>query len=173
MGAIAVSTEVYAPATEVFDFLRDFPGYADYSPYLKAVRQYGEGGEGTEYELDAAWWRFEYTARTEVTRIVDGERLEWRTVDDVDAHGVWIVDGSSTSDEATQVTLYIAYHEGSVRSAPIDLPRFLSLETVINRAKPVVRREAEATVERIVADLEGEPREVDIDIDTDPEPPDQ
>lgn len=172
MGAIAVRTEVYAPVEVVFDFLRDFPGYAEYSPYLKAVRQYGEGGEGTEYELDAAWWRFEYTARTEVTRIVEDERIEWRTVDDVDAHGLWIVD-PSRPDGATGVTLYIAYDAGSARSATIDLPRFLSLETVINRAKPVVKREAKATVERIVADLEGEPREVDIDIDTDPEPPDQ
>ena len=168
MPRIAARTEVYVPPDVVCSFLLNFPGYAKYSPHLADVRQYGDGGPGTEYELDVTWWILDYTGRTAVTEVDAPHRIEWEVVSGLDAHGAWYVD--RLDEERTQVELYISYSSQGSESVPVSLPRFISVNTILNRVKPVVRREARKTVERIVADLEGAPRSVDVEIDTNPPP---
>jgi len=161
---VEVSTEVYLPPAEVHEFLLDFPGYAEYSEHLREVRQYGDGTPGTEYELDFAWWKLSYTARSRVTGVENPARIDWRVIKDVDAVGRWDVE--RVDEETTRVALVVEYAPESADDDSLDLPRFVSLGWVVEKVKPKVKAEAERVVRRIVADLEGERREVDVAIET-------
>ncbi len=167
MDEVIVETELQVPPEETFEFLLDFPGYVRYSDYLETVTQYGNGGEGTRYHLSLSWWRLSYTARTEVTAIDRPTQIDWRVLRAVDAHGSWHVEPvGGRLEEATdsRVRLHIQYNPDTANPDVIDIPRFVSLGWIIARVKPLVVKEAEAIVERIVADLEGRPRPVDLDI---------
>ncbi|WP_254838316.1 SRPBCC family protein [Natronomonas marina] len=164
MDSVEVSTEVYLPPEEVYEFLLDFPRYARYSEHLTGVRQFGDGTPGTEYELDFSWWKLSYTARSRVTDTDSPNRIDWRVIKDVDAVGRWRVE--RLDDEETRVTLVVEYAPGSADDDALELPRFVSLDWVVEKVKPKVRTEAERVVRRIVADLEGEPRDVTLEIET-------
>jgi uncharacterized membrane protein len=163
---VEVSTVVYLPAEEVYEFLLDFPRYARYSEHLTDVRQFGDGHPGTEYELDFAWWKLSYTARSRVTGVEDARRIDWRVTKDVDAAGEWIVDPVDEETPETRVTFRVQYRPDSAEESSFDLPRFVSLEWVVEKVKPKVRTEAERVVRRIVADLEGGYRDVELEIRT-------
>jgi uncharacterized membrane protein len=167
---IHVSTVVCLPAEEVYDFLVDFPRYARYSTYLTDVAADGDGSPGTRYRLRFAWWKLSYTAHTEVTDADPPGRLDWRVVEDVDARGDWRVEpldsvptGLATDAEvACRVHLEVEFDPDSVGGGTLDLPRFVSLDWVVRKVKPVLVEEAERVVERIVADIEGRRREVEL-----------
>lgn len=161
MDEVIVETELAVPPDETFEFLLDFPGYVRYSEYLDHVTQRGDGGVGTRYELSLSWWRLSYTAHTEVTGIERPDRIDWRVLRAVNAHGSWEI---HPIDGGSRVRLRIRYDPDSADPSAIDIPRLVSLSWIIERVKPLVITEAEETVERIVADLEGEPRPVDLDI---------
>jgi len=168
---VEVSTAVYLPPAEIFEFLVDFPGYAQYSEYLREVRQRGDGDAGTEYALTFSWWKLSYTADTEVVDVTEPECIDWRLRDDLDAKGRWLVeptpeDAPADRETASRVTFLVEYDVDSAGPGLVDLPRFVSLGTVVEKAKPLVEKEARRVVERIVADLEGQRREVDLDIET-------
>lgn len=163
MDELIARTTVAVPPSEAFDFLRDFPGYAAYSEYLERVDQSGDGGVGTVYAIHLSWWRIEYVAHTEVTAIEPPNRLEWTVTADLDAHGAWIVEPVKNGDES-QVTLEIRYDTDSASVDGIDIPWFVSVGWIVRRVTPLLEGEATAVVERIVADLEGEPREVELSI---------
>ncbi|QLD88543.1 SRPBCC family protein [Natronomonas salina] len=166
MDSVEVTTDVFLPPAEVYDFLLEFEGYAKYSEHLAAVRQHGDGSPGTEYELDFAWWKLTYTARSEVTDVDRPRRIDWRVVKDVDAVGHWLVEQVDDDPARTRVTLCVKYSPESADDSMLDLPGFVSLDWVVDKVEPKVRAEAERVVRRIVADLEGEPRDVDLDIET-------
>lgn len=166
MDSVEVSTDVFLPPEEVYDFLLEFRSYAKYSEYLTDVRQHGDGSPGTEYELDFTWWKLTYTARSEVTDVDEPHRIDWRVVKDVDAVGHWTVEQVDEDPPRSRVTLRVEYRPDSADEGMIDLPRFVSLDWVVAKVEPKVRAEAERVVRRIVADLEGEPRDVDLDIET-------
>jgi hypothetical protein len=167
---IHVSTVVCLPPEEVYEFLVDFPRYARYSKYLTEVVAEGDGSPGTRYRLRFAWWKLSYTAHTEVTDVDPPARLDWRVTEDIDARGNWRVDPLDSvppglpadADTACRVHLDVAFDADSVGSGMLDLPRFVSLDWVVRKVKPVLVEEAERVVERIVADLEGRRREVDL-----------
>jgi len=167
---IHVSTVVCLPAEEVFDFLVDFPRYAKYSEYLTDVRADGDGSPGTRYRLRFAWWKLSYTAHTEVTEADPPTRLDWRVIEDLDARGRWRVDPLDTvpaavpaaSGPACRVHLEVEFDPHSVGGGILDLPRFVSFDWVVEKVKPILVEEAEQVVERIVADVEGRRREVDL-----------
>ena len=164
MEEVVVRTDIYAPPDEVFAFLRSFTNYAEYSEYLTDVSAFGDGGPGTQYELTASWWRINYRARTEVTAIDPPERIAWRVVDVIDADGIWQLE---PIENGTRVTLRIAFDASTADRGAVRLPRFVSIGWVIDRVSPLVHREAEAIVKRIVTDLEGAPRDVDLEITVD------
>ena len=164
MDTVEVSTVVYLPPEEVYEFLLDFPRYARYSEHLTRVRQFGDGTPGTEYALEFAWWKLTYTARSRVVETEAPRRIDWRVVKDIDAVGHWRVD--PVDDEETEVSLVVEYAPDSADDEALDLPRFVSLDWVVQKVKPKVRTEAERVVRRIVADLEGQPRDVSLEIET-------
>jgi len=172
--AVEVSTLVYLPPREVYEFLVDFPRYARYSKYLRDVRQHGDGGPGTEYDLEFAWWKLTYTARSRVTDVDPPARIDWTVVKDVDAQGYWTVehvpaaaeDPSAPADatDACRVRLRVEFRPGSADADALSLPPLVSLDWVIEKAKPKIKSEAERVVRRIVSDLEGRRRDVDLEI---------
>lgn len=174
MDSIEVSTVVYLPPEEVYEFLLDFPRYAEYSQHLREVRRRGDGGPGTNYHITFAWWRLSYTAVSRVTSVDPPNHIDWTLVEDIDAQGYWQIDAdpdaaSGDADHASRVRLFVEFEPESADERLLDLPKFVSLDWLLDRVKPKVRREAERIVERIVADLEGEPREVALTIHTSPD----
>jgi len=171
---VEVSTVVYLPPQEIYDFLVDFPRYARYSKHLDEVRRHGgDGSPGTNYDITFSWWKLSYTAQSRVTDVDPPNRIDWRLIKDIDARGYWQVvrEPESAPDSATpasRVRLYIEFSPDSADSGIVNLPSFVSLDWLIDRVKPKVRTEAERIVERIVADLEGQRREVHLDIHTTP-----
>lgn len=169
MDEVEVSTVVYVPPTEIYEFLVDFPGYADYSKYLTEVRQHGEGGPGTRYDLRFSWWKLTYTVRSEVEALDPPERIDWTVVRGVDASGAWLVEPAPDAapdgrDAASRVRLSFSYAPESAKGDALGLPAFVSFDWVVDRVKPLALEEAERVVERIVADLEGERRPVDLTV---------
>ncbi len=166
---IEVSTVVHVPPERLYEFLLDFPGYARYSEYIDEVRRDGDGSPGTRYDLVFSWWKLSYTARSEVVSVDPPGRIDWHLVKDIDAEGHWIIEADPEAapdrvESASRVVLRIAFDPGSASRDAVDLPRLVSLDWVIKKVVPLIRREAERIVERVVADLEGEPREVDLEI---------
>lgn len=168
MDTLEVSTTVYLPPAEVYAFLLDFEGYANYSEYLRTVRAFGDGGAGTEYELEFAWWKLQYTARSAVVEVDPPNRIEWQLTKDIDAAGRWLVEPFEEAEQtpATEVTFVVEYAPGSATDGILDLPRFVSPDWVVDRIEPKIQTEAERIVRRVVADLEGEERAVELRIDT-------
>ena len=184
MDSVEVSTVVYVPPEEAYEFLLDFEGYANYSKHLDRVERHGEGGPGTEYDIHLQWWKLNYVVQSEVTDLDPPERIGWRVVKDIDAHGEWVVEPASENEEipedretetsedcppATRVRLVINFDADSASSDMLDLPRLVSLGWVVNKVRPLVLTEAERVVERIVEDLEGERREVELTLHDSPD----
>ena len=179
MDSVELSTVVYVPPEEAYDFLVDFEGYARYSEYLDRVERHGEGDTGTEYDIHLEWWKLNYVVRSAVTDTDPHERIEWRIVKDLRAHGAWVVEPApdAADDEpappdaetASRVRLVIEFDADSASSDMLDLPRLVSLDWVVEKVKPLVLSEAEKVVARIVADLEGVRREVDLRLHDSPD----
>ena len=176
MDTIVVSTVVYAEADEVYEFLLDFPGYANYSKYLTAVSQRrGDGGVGTAYGLRFAWWKLSYTAHSEVVGVDRPTTIDWRITKDIDANGAWRIDPreelpADAPDDATaacDVALEINFDPDSADANVLNLPALVSFSWVLEKAIPLIRNEAERVIQRAVVDLEGRQREVTVSISTD------
>jgi hypothetical protein len=172
---VEVSTVVYITPEAAHEFLVDFPGYARYSEYLERVDQHGDGSPGTEYDLHFTWWKLSYTARSRVVGVDPPETVDWTIIKDLDARGRWLVeplpDEETPQDRehATRVRLQIQFFPDSADATAVDLPRFVSIGWVVEKVKPLIQEEAERIVRRIVADLEGESRDVDLEIHTTPD----
>jgi ribosome-associated toxin RatA of RatAB toxin-antitoxin module len=162
---IALSTVVYRPRDAVFDALLDFPRYPRYTEYLTDVTADGDGGVGTCYRLAFSWWRLSYTAHSEVTDVERPARVGWRITRHLDAEGHWATEPADTpgdAETATRVRFVAEFDPHSARTDAVSLPRFVSLDGVIDRLRPVLVEEAERVVERLVADIEGGRRDVDV-----------
>ena len=173
MERVEVSTLVYVPPPEVYEFLVDFPRYARYSEYLESVTQDGNGSAWTRYDLTFSWWKLSYTARSEVTNLDPPERIDWRLIRHIDARGYWKVTSEPESapegiDDASRVSFLVDFSPESADDDALDLPRFVSMERVVDAVIPKIKGEAERVVERVVADLEGEPRDVSLEVHTTP-----
>ena len=102
------------------------------------------------------------------------DRIDWRVIKDIDAAGFWSVEevpeeAPPDCETASRVTFRVDFHPESVDSDTLNLPRFVSLSWVIERVKPKIESEAQRIVRRIVADLEGESRDVDLEVRSAPD----
>lgn len=188
--AVEVSTVVRAPRREVYDFLLDFTGYADYSEYVEGVERDGDGGPGTEYAITVSWWKLRHTATSEVTATDPPDRIDWRLLGGLDARGHWriesaadaaVPDGSvaertpgQTADRSDdpprhRVVLRIEYDLDSVEDSSLSLPALVPVQVVVDRVAPRLQSAAESIVEDVVADLEGTRREVTVTVEERPE----
>ena len=174
MDSVELSTVVYVSPEEAYEFLADFQGYADYSEYLDRVTAHGDGGPGTEYDIHLEWWKLNYVVRSEVTDFDPPERIAWRIVKDLRAHGEWVVEPAPEEappdrETASRVRLVIEFDADSASSDMLDLPRLVSLDWVVDKVRPLVLKEAQKVVARIVEDLEGEHREVELTLHDSPD----
>jgi hypothetical protein len=76
------------------------------------------------------------------------------------------LDDAADGGEACRVTFAVAFDPESADAGILDLPRFVSFDRVLERALPLIRREAARVVERAVADIEGERRDVTLHVET-------
>jgi len=173
MGRLDLTTTIHAPPADVYDFLLDVEGFPAYSEYVRGVTRRGDGGAGTEYGVALAWWKLTYTVRFRVVDLDPPERVVWRVVEDVESELVWHLEPTTVDDpavdEATAVTLTARYDPETADRGALTLPPFVPTSRVVAMARPVVRREAERILERVVADLEGEPREATLTIEVHPD----
>lgn len=184
---IRVSAVVYVSQREAYEFLLDFPGYAQYSQYLEGVETFeGDGGPGTRYGLTFSWWQLSYTAHSEVTDVDPPDRIDWRLTKDVDAYGHWWTEpldlepaetletdagavAGNPHGDACEVTFQVFFDPDSARAGVLELPRIVSFDWVLSKVVPRVKNEAERIVSRAVSDLEGRPRAVELDVHVDSE----
>jgi uncharacterized membrane protein len=177
---IEVSTTVDVPPSEAYAFVLDFEGHADYSEFVRDVRRRGDGSVGTRFDIELSWWKLSYTFPTQVTDLDEPDRIGWRTPNGLHARGDWQFEplesgtdgGGTATDEldpgdadatSTRVTLRAEYDRSRSRLPPT--PPLVSIDDVLSRLKPVVRREATKVFEHAIADLEGERRRVTLDVD--------
>lgn len=169
---LAVATDVFASQERVYDLLAAFDAYGRYSEYLEDVTRHGDGGAGTEYEITASWWRLTHTVRSRVTDVDPPERIDWRLVSELEARGRWEIEAvdepvgdvepPAADAPVTRVRLVADYDPDSADA--IGLPALLSADALVARVTPLLAEEATRVVERVVADLEGESRDVDLEI---------
>ncbi|MGM0592400.1 MAG: SRPBCC family protein [Halobacteriota archaeon] len=165
MDRIRLSTVVYRDPETIFPYLQSFSRYPRYAEHLDSVGVTGDGGPGTEYDLHLSWWKLTYTARSRVVELSPPTSLRWRVIKDVDAAGEWRVEPESAPDgEATASRVYFeaTYDPHSADEGVVSLPRFVSMGWVIERLRPKLMAEARRVVERLVADVEGSRREVEL-----------
>jgi hypothetical protein len=173
---LVVSTDVYVPPEDAYEFLLDFPGYEQYTEYLDRVaRTEGDGGPGSRYALKFSWWKLSYTARSQVTEVAPPTRIDWAITEDIDAEGCWRIepyedlpdDAPPDATDASEVRMVIEFDPDSADSDAVSLPFGVSFGWVLDRVKGLVEEEATRVVRRAVADLEGDARDVTLDVTTD------
>ncbi|MFB6132761.1 MAG: SRPBCC family protein [Halanaeroarchaeum sp.] len=164
METIEVRTEVRVPPEEAYAFVKDFPGYTRYSKYIREVSAEGDGGPGTTYTIQFGWWKLGYRAETRVTETVPPERVSWEVRSDIDAHGRWQVEPIDGETERSRVSLVVSYDPDSAGPELVDLPALLSIDWVVDRVVDLIEEEGRRVVSRVVADLEGETRPVDLTV---------
>ncbi len=174
MDRVEVSTIVYLPPEKLYEFLVEFPRYTKYSDYLRGIERHGDGSPGTRYDITFAWWKLTYTARSEVTAVEPPTRIDWQLTKDIDAQGSWEIDPAPEAkpdgeDHASRVRLVIEFAPESADEGALELPRFVSFDWLVGKVRAKVKAEAEAVVERIVRDLEGQRREVELEIHETPD----
>lgn len=170
---IEASAVIYLPQEEVYDLLFDFTRYPRYSEHLTDVNIRGDG-PGARFGITFQWWRLTYTARGRVVDVDPPERIDWKITRDIDAQGYWSVESvpdlvPAGREAATRARLRIEFDRSTANAGALRLPPLVSLDWVFDRLKPVVRREGEKIAQRIVADVEGHPRPVDLEIHSRPD----
>ncbi|ELZ12771.1 SRPBCC family protein [Natrinema thermotolerans] len=169
MDRILLSTLAHRSPEEVFPYVRSFTEYPRYTDHLKEVRVNGDGGVGSVYDLELAWWKLSYTARSRVTDISAPTSLTWRLVNHLDARGEWRVEPEPESappdaETASRIYFEAVYDPHSANEDAISLPRLVSLDWVVRKVEPKLLNEARTVVERLVADIEGRQRDVELTV---------
>lgn len=169
MEYLEVRTVVYCPPEDVYALLEDFPRYARYSDYLRSVTESDGTESGPVYTLRFGWWKVEYTVRSRVTETDPPNRIGFEITSGIEAEGEWVIEPApdrTAADEASHVRFVVRYDPETVAGSRVSLPALVSMDWVIETVTPMLAREAERVVSRVVADLEGTRRDVDIEIRT-------
>lgn len=165
--SLTASTVVYRSAEPIYEFLVDFPRYAEYSDYLRSVRASGEPGAGAAYELRFGWRMIEYSVRSRVIDVDPPRRIQFEITNGIRADGEWQIEPhDSAPTQKCDVTFLVQYDPGSIMAEQVEAPSLISLDWIIRRVRPLIEAEARAITRRVVADLEDEPREVDLRVST-------
>lgn len=164
MASLECRTVVHVPPDRLFDRLVDFEGYPAYSPHLDAVERDGDGRAGTVYAITASWWRLSRTVRSEVTAVDPPSRIDWRLLGPLEASGAWSVESTEAGSPgpSSHLELIVEYEPSTLGA--VDLPLGVSGDWVTERVVPVVQREAREVCAQLVAELEGERRDVDVEV---------
>lgn len=169
METVEASTLVYLSPEEIYEFLVDFQQYEKYSKYVTDIDRQGEEDAGAVYDIALSWWKITYTARAEVTDVDPPTRIDWELIKDVDAQGYWEIEhvpeeAPEGKSDASRVRCYAEFDLESADPEAFNLPRVVPLDRIIDRVKPKVGAFARIVVRRMIADLEGEEREIDLKV---------
>lgn len=172
MERLKLSTDIYAPPEEIYEFLMDFESYTEYSEYAERVDARGDGDIGTEYEIEFRWWKLSYAARSRVVDLDPPNQIEWKLTKDIVARGRWeFADISEESDRspASEVSITVQFDPASADPSGLNLPRFVDFDWVLEKVRPLIIKQAETVLRRVTADIEGTPREPEIQVHDLPE----
>lgn len=169
METVEASTLVYLSPEEIYEFLVDFQQYGKYTKYVTDISREGDDSPTTEYDITFSWWKITYTARSEVTDVDPPNRIDWRLAKSLDAHGYWEVehvpeeapDGKS---DACRVLFHVDFDPDSASAEALNLPKLVPLNRIIERVQPKIETVARTIIRRIVADLEGEERDIELTV---------
>ncbi|MFB6137463.1 MAG: type II toxin-antitoxin system RatA family toxin [Halobacteriaceae archaeon] len=176
MQRLVARTTVRAAPETAFPVLRaveEYPRYAEHLDSVEVADDPIDRGDGPRdeapagYELRFAWWVLSYAVTTRVTAVDPPRHIAWTVTDGPDANGWWALsslddDTPDGTDAATGVTLVVEYDPASVGADALDLPALVDPGPVLARAEGLLHAEGERVVERVVAAVEGEPRDVDL-----------
>jgi Polyketide cyclase / dehydrase and lipid transport. len=161
---LRVQTQVAAPIETVYETLLEFTRYARYAEHLERVEVLSEPPQAA-YRMHFAWWVLRYDLDSTVTETDAPTRIGWMITRGLDAEGAWslaAVDAATTAVEFDAV-----YDPHSADVGGLSLPAFVSTGWLIEKIKPALVEEAEGIVAAMVADIEGQPRPVDLTVETD------
>lgn len=170
MDEVEASVVVGRPPEEVYDLLFAYTNYPEHTPHLDDVTIRGTGA-GTRFALTFSWWKLTYTARCRVTAVDPPERIEWAVGGGIDARGHWSLEPVPDPDPdrsgeggATRARLYAEFDRADSRVRGLRLPPLVSVDWVLRRVRPLVRREAERLARGVIADVEGATRPVEVTV---------
>jgi uncharacterized membrane protein len=164
---VEIETDIHLPPDDIYAVLLDLPGYAKYSKYLERVeRMSGDGGPGTEYALRFEWGHLDYAVRSEVTAVEPPTQIDWTITSALAAQGHWQIESVSQTPPETLVRLVVNYEPNSVGPGDVGLPPFISFDWLIEEVQGLIMEEGKRVVDRLVTDLEGESRPVDLSVRT-------
>lgn len=169
METVEASTLVYLSPEEVYEFLVDFQQYEPYSEYVTNIDREGEADAGAVYDITASWWKITYTGRVKVTDVDPPTRIDWEVTKDVDASGYFELEhvpeeAPEDKPDATRVRCHAAFDLESADEEAFNLPGFVPLDRIIDRVKPKLKTVAHVIIRRMIADLEGEKRDVPLNV---------
>lgn len=169
METVEASTLVYLSPEEVYEFLVDFQQYGKYTKYVTNIDRQGEEDAGAVYDITLSWWKIDYTARSKVTDVDRPSRIDWELAKGIDAHGYWEIEhvpeeAPEDEPDASRVRFYTEFDPESADGETLNLPKVVPLDRILDRVKPKIETAARIVVRRMVADLEGSEREIDLKV---------
>lgn len=169
METVEASTLVYLSPEEVYDFLVDFQQYGKYTKYVTNIDRQGEEDAGAVYDVTLSWWKIDYTARSKVTDVDPPSRIDWELAKGIDAHGYWKIEhvpeeAPEDESDASRVRFYAEFDPESADGETLNLPKVVPVDRIIDRIKPKAKTFAHVMARRMIADLEGEKRDVSLEV---------
>lgn len=166
---VEASTLIYLSPEEVYESLVDFQQFDKYSKYVTDISRQGDGTPGTEYDITFSWWKITHTARSEVTDVDPPNRIDWELAKSLDAHGYWEVEhvpeeAPDGRPDASRVWFHVDFDPNSADEDSLNIPGFVPLDRIIDRVKPKIETVARRVIQRMVTDLEGEERSVELNV---------
>ncbi|UPM45110.1 type II toxin-antitoxin system RatA family toxin [Halocatena salina] len=169
METVEASTLVYVSPEEIYEFLVDFRQYESYTKYVSDIERQGDEDAGAVYDIPLSWWKVTYTARAEVTDVDRPSQIEWELAKGIDAHGRWEIEhvpeeAPEDKSDACRVRFYSEFDPDSADGDTLNLPSVIPVSRIIDRVKPKIQTAARVITRRMIADLEGEEREIDLKV---------
>ena len=174
METVEASTLVYLSPEEIYEYLVDLRQFEDYSKYITDISR--EGDEPlSEYEITVSWWKIGYTARVEITDVEPPNRIDWKLVKSIDANGYIEIEhvpeeAPEGRPDACRVVFHGEFDPDTVTAESLDLPRVVPVSMLVNKVAPKAEPGARVIIGRIVSNMEGEKRSIDLTVHESPDP---
>lgn len=174
METVEASTLVYLSPEEIYENLADLRQFEDYSKYVTDISREGDD-QLSEYEITVSLWKIGYTARMEITDVEPPSRIDWKLVKSIDAHGYFEIEhvpeeAPEGKPDACRVTCHGEFDPDTVTAEALDLPKLIPVSKIIDKFGSKVEPAARIIIGRIISDMEGEERSVELTVHERPNP---
>jgi hypothetical protein len=171
---VEASTLVYLSPEEIYDYLSDLRQFEDSSKYVTDINREGDDPLSL-YEITVSWWKIGYTARVEITDVDPPNRIDWKLVKSVDAHGYFEIEhvpeeAPEGRPDACRVVVHGEFDPDTVTAEALDLPKLIPVSRIIDKVAPKAEPAARIIGGRIVSDMEGEKRSIELTVHERPDP---